>query len=123
MLIRFSLLLIFGAIASFLLAIVLDQLAISAIAGQVSQLGAMVLLCAFLLILIAGSGQISKLFIASVYGYFSTRQRMERKLLFYINKHNRLNQLFLLKKARLLYFGQQQRKRLLKKDGRKSVPS
>lgn len=81
MLIRFSLLLIFGAIASFLLAIVLDQLAISAIAGQVSQLGSVLLLCAFFLILIAGFGQISKLFIASVYDYFSTRQRMERKLL------------------------------------------
>jgi hypothetical protein len=36
----------------------------------------------------------SKLIIASFFDYFSTRQHMERRLLFYINKRNRLDRLF-----------------------------
>jgi hypothetical protein len=123
LIIRFSLLLALGAIANFLLAIALDQLTITNLAEQMSQLGSIVLLCAFFLLLLAGLALISKLIAASLYNYFSTRQRMERKLLFYTGRINRLNRLFHFKKARLLYFNQQKRKHLLKKNARKSVAS
>ncbi|WP_411726635.1 hypothetical protein [Methyloglobulus sp.] len=123
MIIRFSLLLILGSIANFLLAIVLDRLTISNLADQASQLGSMVLLCAFFLLLLAGLGLLGKLITVSLYDYFSTRQRMERRLLFYTSRINRLNRLFQFKKARLLYFNLQKRKHLLKKNGQKSAAS
>jgi hypothetical protein len=121
--IRFSLLLVLGAIANFLLAIVFDQLTITGLSERLSQLGSMVLLCGFFLLLLSGLGLMSKLIIASFCDYFSTRQRTERRLLFYASQRNRLDRIFYFKKVRLLYINQQQRKHLLKKNDRKSVPS
>jgi hypothetical protein len=121
LIIRFSLLLVLGAIASFLLAAVLYRLTITNLADQASQLGSMVLLCAFFLLLLAGAGLTGKLITAAFCDYFSARQCMERRLLFYVGRINRLNQLCHLKKIRLLYFNQQKRKHLLNKYNRKSV--
>jgi hypothetical protein len=109
--------------ASFLLAFVLDQLTLTSLAGQASQLGSLVLLLAFSLMLLAGLSLLGKLIITSFCDYFSARQRLERKVLFYMGKHNRLNRLFYFKKARLLYVTQQKRKHLVKKNDRKSVTS
>jgi hypothetical protein len=121
--IRFSLLLLLGAIANFLLAIILQQLTMASLAGQASQLGSMVLIGAFSLFLLSGLAYLSKLIIAAFCDYFSAARRMERNVLFYISQHNRLTRLFYFKKARLLYFNQQQRKRLLKKAAWKSASS
>jgi hypothetical protein len=121
LIIRFSLLLVCGAIVSFLLAIILAQLSITNLAVQVTELGAITLLCAFSLIALSGLMLVGKLSIAAFCEYFSGRQRMERKLLFYTGRRNRLDQIFQFKKARLLYVNQQKRKHLLTKDGRKSA--
>jgi hypothetical protein len=123
LIIRFSLLLLLGAVASFLLAIALDQLAATNFAEQAAQFGSMVLICAFSLLLLTGFGLLAKLIVASFCDYFSTRQRLERRLLFYTGNRNRLNRLFYFKKVRLLYISQQKRKQLLKKHGRTSVTS
>jgi predicted neuraminidase len=114
-------LLVVAAVTSFLLATVLDQLAMTNLTAQVSQLGLMALLCAFFLLLLAGLVMLAKLIVASFWAYFSTRQRLERKLLFYASQYNRLNRLFYFKKARLLYISQQNRKRLLKKHDRPPI--
>jgi hypothetical protein len=121
LIIRFSLLLVCGAIVSFLLAIVLDQLSITNLAVQATELGAITLLCAFSLIALSGLMLAGKLSVTVFCEYFSGRQRMERKLLFYTGRRNRLNQIFQFKKARLLYVNQQKRKHLLTKDDRKSA--
>jgi hypothetical protein len=121
LIIRFSLLLVCGAIVSFLLAIVLDQLSITNLAVQATELGAITLLCAFSLIALSGLMLAGKLSVTAFCEYFSGRQRMERKLLFYTGRRNRLNQIFQFKKARLLYVNQQKRKHLLTKDDRKSA--
>lgn len=121
MIIRFSLLLVCGAIVSFLLAIVLDQLSITNLAVQATELGAITLLCAFSLIALSGLMLAGKLSITAFCEYFSGRQRMERQLLFYTGRRNRLNQIFQFKKARLLYVNQQKRKHLLTKDDQKSA--
>jgi hypothetical protein len=121
LIIRFSLLLILAAIANFLLVIVLDQLTITSFSAALSHLGSITLLCAFSLLLLAGLWTISKLTLAAFCDYFSAIERMERRLLFYTSQKNRLNRLFYFKKIRLLYISQQKRKRLLKKNGRKSV--
>lgn len=123
MVIRLTLLLIPTAIANFLLAIVLEQFSMTALATQVSQLGSIVLLSAFFLFLCTGLAHLSKLAIITFYGYFSPTRRMERNLLFHISKYNRLTRLFHFKKARLLYMNQQQRKRLLKKVDWKAISS
>jgi len=81
------------------------------------------LLSAFSLFLLAGLGQIGKQIIVAFCGYFSTTRRMERSVLFYISKHNRLTRLFHFKKARLHYMNQQKRKRLLKRDNLESISS
>jgi hypothetical protein len=81
------------------------------------------LLCAFSLFLLAGSGLVIKLISAAFGDYFSTVRQLERSVLFYRGKHARLDRLFLFKKARLLYFNQQQRKQLLKKDAWNSMSS
>jgi hypothetical protein len=120
LIIRFALLLIFAAIANLVLANVFDQLTIS-ISEQVSKLGSITLLSAFSLLLLAGLWTIFRLILTSVCNYFSTRQRMERRLLFYTSQRNRLNRLFHFKKVRLLYISQQKRKSLLKKHDKKSV--
>ena len=121
MIIRFSLLLILGAIANLMLAIMLEQLSLTELAAQVSQLGSIVLLAAFSLFLLSGLVSASKLIVVGFCDYFSATRRMERNILFYSNKHNRLTRLFQLKKARLLYFNQQYRKRLAIKHDRKAL--
>jgi hypothetical protein len=120
LIIRFALLLVFFAIANLVLANVFEQLTLR-ISDQVSQLGSITLLSAFSLLLLAGLWMIFRLMLLSVCNYFSSRQRMERRLLFYTSQRNRFNRLFHFKKARLLYISQQKRKRLLKKHDKKSV--
>jgi hypothetical protein len=121
LIIRLFLLLLFGAMASYLLAIVFDQLAMTSLAGHLTWLGSMVLLSAFSLILSAGLALLARLMVASICDYFSTQQSIERRLLFFVNKHNRINQFFELKKSRLVYLNQQQRKQLLKKNEQNSA--
>ncbi|ESS67922.1 hypothetical protein MGMO_155c00020 [Methyloglobulus morosus KoM1] len=123
LIIRFSLLLTLGACANFLLAVVLEQVMLTDLAGQLSQLGVTALLGSFFLFLLGGLGLLSKLIAVAFFDYFSANRRIERRVLFYLGKRDSLNQLFHFKKARLRYFNQQHRKRLLKEDDRKSVPS
>ena len=109
------------AIASFLVAIVFDKLMLVSLAVFASQLGTGLLLLAFSVFVLAGLGAASKLMTASLRAYFSAKQRMERKLLFYTNKQHRLKRLFQHKKAHVLYFSQLKRRRLSQKYDRKSV--
>jgi hypothetical protein len=106
---------------SFLLAIVFDQLTLIRFAEYTSQFGSITLLSAFFVLLLAGLGMIASLINASISSYFSTRRRLERRLLFYFNRRNNLNQLFHSKKIRLFYINQQKRKQLLAKNDRKML--
>jgi hypothetical protein len=121
LIIRFALLLIFAGISLFFLAIGLNQLAFSQLAEQTSQFGSLVLLCAFALPLLISLIQLAKMMLTAFFDYFSSHRRIERKLLFYANQHNRIKRLFHLKKIRMLYVNQQKRKHLLRQNNRKSV--
>lgn len=123
LIIRLVLLLFVTAIASFLLAIVFDELMLISLAALASQFGTFLLLLAFSVFVLVGLGVISKLITASLRAYFSAKQRIERKLLFYNNKQYRLMRLFQYKKARVLYFSKLKRSRLSQKYERKSVRS
>jgi len=122
LIVRFSLLLTLVAIAIFLLAVALDRLTITGLAGSLSQLGVIALLGSFCLFLLGGLILLAKLIAASVFDYFSAKRRSERRALFYIGRRDSLVRLFYFKKAHLNYFNQQHRKRLLKRNNRKSVP-
>ncbi len=114
MIIRFSLLLVVSAFANFFLVSVFEQLTITKLAELTAQLGSMLLLCAFLSLLLTSLWMVFCLLLASVFAYFSAQQRLKRKLLFYINKHEHLRRFFYFKKARLRYLNQQKCKYLLK---------
>ena len=100
---------------------VFDKLMLISLAVLASQLGSWLLLLAFSVFVLASLATVSKLTISSVRAYFSAKQRMARKLLFYTHKQHRLNRLFQHKKARVLYFSQLKRRRLSQKYERKSV--
>jgi hypothetical protein len=110
--IRFTLLLIPVAIAYFMLAVVFQQLMMTELAGLLSQIGSLVLLCAFSAVLLAVLGAGIHSLALSVCHYFSHTPRMERKIMFYKNKYEQLSRLFLFKQEKVRYFSRQQRKRL-----------
>jgi uncharacterized membrane protein YcgQ (UPF0703/DUF1980 family) len=110
-----------AALAGFFLSIVTGQLLSFDLAELTTQFAAILLLGAFCLLLLAGLIQIGRLIMASVHHYFSSQQRCKRKLLYCLNEYNQLNRLFQLKKDRLAHAHQQQRKRLIINDNRKSA--
>lgn len=115
MIVRLSLGLIPLAIASFLFAMALEQLQLPTLSVTLLKFGSILLLSAFTLFLLAALVLLSKQTLIATWDYFSPVRRMERNILFLINKHNRLTRLFYFKKQRLLYLNQQRRKRLFKK--------
>ena len=106
---------------NFALAFVLSKLTLASFAEQATYLGSTMLLCSFFLLVVPILAKSLQLMVNSVGDYFSASRRLERKLLFYTSKRNRVHRLFYFKKARLLYLNQQQRKILLKKADRNSV--
>ena len=115
MIVRLSLLLTIIAIACLLSANIIDEIAPTAIVEGFFLFGAMLLLSAFSLIFLTGLSFVTALSIAKIAAYFSPVQRLQRKLLFHINKINSVEHIFQLKKNRLRYFAKLQRKRLLQK--------
>jgi hypothetical protein len=93
-----------------MLAVVFQQLMMIELAGLLSQLGSLVLLCAFSAVLLAVLGAGIYSLALSVCRYFSYSLRMERKLMFYKNKYEQLSRLFLFKQERVRYLSRQQRK-------------
>ncbi len=112
MTIKFALLLFFLAITSFVLTELLDELMFSMLAEYTAQFGSMALLCGFLVLLITYLVLVTKSIVAVLGHYFSVQQRMYRKLIFFNNHINILNQIYFFKKKRLLYAFEQERKNI-----------
>lgn len=110
-----------SAFTGLITATALNELALTRLAEVVSQLSTMILLSSFMLIILLGMGLMAKLIFTSFAGYFSTHRRYERRVLFYLNKRNRLERLYKYKKRRVLYYNQLHRKRLLRESDEKSV--
>ncbi len=86
-----------------------------------TQLGLATLLSAFALLLITGLLLIGKLVVTACRDYFSTRQRLQRRLLFVQAKQEQFKQLFYFKKLQINYFNEVKRKRLLMADNRQQL--
>jgi hypothetical protein len=123
MLIRITLLLIFTAFAVFLSVDLLLWLAVPGLPGYMTQLGLLTLLSAFALLLIAGLFAIIKLIIAACSHYFSSRQRLQRRLWFIQARQDQLKQLFYFRTVQINYFNERKRKQLLRANNRKHIQS
>jgi hypothetical protein len=116
LIVKLSLLLSAAALAGFLLVTAIGQFLFPGLAEHAVKVASLLLLSAFCLLLLTGLIQIGRLVMACVFDYFSSQQRHEREQLCFLNQYNRLNRLFQLKKARITYDCQQQRKRLLRQN-------
>ncbi|MBM4208358.1 MAG: hypothetical protein FJ190_10240 [Gammaproteobacteria bacterium] len=114
MVIKLILCLCFLALAGFFLAIVTGQFLLTGLAEHIVQLSSLLLLSAFGLLLLAALISIGRVLLTSILNYCTGKNRIERRLFYYINNYHRLNRLFQLKKDRLAYQHQQQLKRLLR---------
>jgi hypothetical protein len=119
--IRLSLLLLLSALAVFLLVDVLLRLSVPVLPDTLNPLGIALLFSAFFLLLATGLLRVSKLIAKAVFDYFSTRQRMQRRLLFIEQKQKEITLLFHLKTAKVTYLAELKRKRLLTKNNQKHL--
>lgn len=123
MIVRISLLLIFASVPVFLLVEVLLWLAVPGLPQALTQLGSAMLLIAFALLIISALLGLSKIVARSVSTYFSSKQRVQRRLLFVQARQDQVKRLFYFKTLQLKYFSELNRKRLLKANNRKHIRS
>ena len=123
MIIRISLLLVLASIPVFLLVEVLLWLAVPGLPQVLTQLGSAMLLIAFALLIISALLGIFKVVVRSVSDYFSSKQRVQRRLLFVQARQDQVKRLFYFKTLQLKYFSELSRKRLLKLNNRKHIRS
>ena len=123
MIIRISLLLVLASIPVFLLVEVLLWLAVPGLPQVLTQLGSAMLLIAFALLIISALMGIFKAVVRSVSDYFSSKQRVRRRLLFVQARKDQVKRLFYFKTLQLKYFSELNRKRLLKLNNRKHIRS
>jgi len=123
LIIRIALLLAFSSFAVFVSVDLLLWLAVPGLPELMTQFGLATLLSAFALLLITGLFIIIKLIVASGFDYFSTKQRLQRRLLFIQAQQDRLKQLFYFKTLQINYFNELKRKRLLSANNRQHIKS
>ena len=123
LIIRIALLLMFASFAVFLSVDLLLWLAVPGLPGLMTQLGLAILLSAFALLLMTGLAVIIKRIIISCFDYFSTRQRLERRLWFIQAKQDRLKQLFYFRTLQINYFNNLKKKQLLNANNRQHIQS
>ncbi|MFA6050962.1 MAG: hypothetical protein WC762_00050 [Methylobacter sp.] len=115
--------LVIASIPVFLLVEALLWLAVPGLPQVLTQLGSAMLLIAFALLIISALFGISKIIARSVFDYFSSRQRAQRRLLFVQARQDQVKRLFYFKTLQLKYFSELNRKRLLKVNNRKHIRS
>lgn len=87
------------------------------------KLGSVMLLSAFALLFVAGLLLIAKLIFHSAYQYFSSNQRLKRRLLFIQGKQDQINRLLYFRTVQIKYFHEQHKKRVMKANEHKHIQS
>jgi len=123
MIIRIALLLMLASLAVFISVDLLLWPAIPGLTELMTRLGLITLLSAFAILLITGLFVLSKLIMFACFDYFSTRQRLQRKLLFIQAQQHRFKQLFHCRIMQINYFSELKRKRLLIANNRHHILS
>ncbi len=99
------------------------RLAVPGLPGALTLLGTAMLLSAFAVLIIAGLLGIFKIIIRSALDYFSSKQRVQRRLWFVQARQDQVKRLFYFKVRQIKYFNELSRKRLLKLNNRKHIRS
>jgi len=123
LIIRISLLLILASLPVFLLVELLLRLAVPGLPGALTLLGTAMLLSAFAVLIIAGLLGVFKIIVRSALDYFSSKQRVQRRLWFVQARQDQVKRLFYFKARQIKYFNELSRKRLLKLNNRKHIRS
>ncbi len=123
LIIRISLLLILASLPVFLLVELLLWLAVPGLPGALTMLGTAMLLSAFSVLIIAGLWGVFKIIVRSALDYFSSKQRVQRRLWFVQARQDQVKRLFYFKARQIKYFNELSRKRLLKLNNRKHIRS
>ncbi|MDD5578234.1 MAG: hypothetical protein PHY16_03000 [Methylobacter sp.] len=123
MIIKISLLLVFASLPVFLLVELLQWLSVQGLPDILAQLGAAILLSAFALLVVTGILSLFKKIIGSIFDYFSSMQRVQRRLLYSQTKQDQIKRLFYFRKLQIKYFSDLKRKSLLKINNHKHIQS
>lgn len=115
--------LILASLPVFLLVELLLWLAVPALPGALTLLGSAMLLSAFAALIIAGLWGISKIVVRAALDYFSSKQRVQRRLWFVQARQEQVKRLFHFKTRQIKYFNELSRKRLLKRNNCKHIRS
>jgi len=99
------------------------RLAVPGLPDALTMLGTAILLSAFAVLIIAGLLGIFKIIIRSALDYFSSKQRVQRRLWFVQARQDQVKRLFYFKARQIKYFNELSRKRLLKLNNRKHIRS
>jgi hypothetical protein len=121
LIIRITLVLLFTSFAVFISADLLLWLDMPVLPELMTRLGLAALLSAIALLIITGLFVIIKLIITACFEYFSTRQRLQRQLLFIQYQQDRFKQLFFFRALQINYFNDIKRKQLLKVNNRQHI--
>lgn len=121
LIIRIALLLMLAAFTVLISADVLMWLAVPSLLRLMTELGLIILLTAFALLLITGLLGALRLILPPCRAYFSAHQQKQRRLLFMQSKADQVKQLFYFKAAQVNYFHELTRKRLLNANNRKHI--
>ena len=123
MIIRTALLLMFAALAVFISVDLSLWQAVPGLPELMTQLGLVVLLSAFALLVATGLALVIKRTAYALITYFSAGQRLQRRLWFIQAQQDRLKQLFYFRTVQIRYFNELKRKRLLSANNRKHLRS
>ncbi|MDO9163444.1 MAG: hypothetical protein Q8N35_13810 [Methylococcaceae bacterium] len=107
--------------AILLLADLLSWLAVPALPEVLSQLGLVMLLSAFAVLVGAGLAGGLKMSVRTIADYFSSTQKSRRRLLFAQARQDQVKRLFYFRTVQLKYFNALKRTRLLKANNRKHL--
>ena len=113
MIIRIVLFLTMLAFGLMMLADLLVILSLPSLPELFTQLGVVILLSAFLLLVLIGLLMITKHIVLALKTYFSVCQRLQRRLWFIQAKQDRLLRLLYFKRVQISYFTKLKRKQLL----------
>jgi hypothetical protein len=121
LIIRISLLLILASLPVFLWVELLSWFAVPGLPSALTMLGSAMLLSAFAVLIIAGLWGVFKIVVRATLDYFSSRQRVQRRLWFVQAKQAQVKRLFYFKTMQIKYVNELNRKRLLKLNNRKHI--
>jgi hypothetical protein len=102
---------------------ILTWLAVPVLPGTMSQLGLVVLLASFSVLIGVGLIALVKMILHALADYFSSAQRVHRRLLFVQARQNQIKRLYYFRTVQLKYFNALKRTRLLKANNRKHIHS